>query len=365
MQIAPILNWSTARLWAELDNVRGAADWLIDQQRWAELLALVRALVPVAVFTAAKDSLCWYEAALDHVDDLDVQTRIEALGELGHIENLIGHDVGRAAWRMSMALADEHGARHSQWAWHAETMACIYGGNLTGARQAGERAIELASERNDSFCLVIGIGTLAFVLASLGELDEFRRLAERALHDAQAAGHPEGLAIAISCTASSFISSQSRPDFAAARRFLDEHPLNLADVSGTVAVAYLQQDGTVELGLGRLELAIGRLVEAVRLGDRTGGAYQMHQAAYALGVAAAEAGDFVLGCELIGCADAHLATSRNNNNLQAWLEARFEALLADLNPADRTRATERGAALDRRGLMRLLRRAEELVGQPG
>jgi hypothetical protein len=361
MQVAPALNNSTPQLWVELDNLRAAADWLIGQERWNELLALGRALVPVAVFTAASDALRWYEAALDHVDDLDVQSRIDALGELGDIEVRIGRDVGTTAWRRSMALADEHGAPHSQWAWHAETMAAIYDGDPTRARRAGERMVELARERHDAFGLVVANSTLAYVIASLGEFDEFRRLADQALRDAQAVGHPEGLAIAIACTVAGFISSQSRPDFAAARRFLDEHPLNLADVSGTVAVVLLQQDGTVELGLGHLESAVSRLVEAVRLGDRTGGAYQMHQAAFALGVTAAETGDLVLACELVGCADTHLASSRNNNDLQAWLEARLDSLLAELEPVERARATERGAALDRRGLLRLLRRAEQLV----
>ena len=184
MQIAPALNWSTRLLWAELDNLRAAADWLTDQQRWADLLFIVRALFPIGVTTAAGDALGWYEAALDHLDDVDIKTRVDALGELGHIETRIGRDVGTAAWRMSIALADEHGAPHSQWAWHAETMASLYDGNRTGARRAEERAIAIARERHDSFCLVVANSTLAFVLASLGEFDESRRLADRAVRDA-------------------------------------------------------------------------------------------------------------------------------------------------------------------------------------
>ncbi|HKA04062.1 MAG TPA: hypothetical protein VKD67_07020, partial [Acidimicrobiales bacterium] len=59
---------------------------------------------------------------------------------------------------------------------------------------------------------------------------------------------------------------------------------------------------------------------------------------------------------------AHLASLRVVNPLQDWLEARLGTLLADLDPAERARATEQGAALDRRGLMRLLRQAEEMLG---
>ena len=363
-RIAPKLNRSTRQLWAELDNLRTAADWLVAHDRWDELLALARALFPEGVMTATDDTLRWYQAALDHLVDLDVQTRVDVLGELGHADTLIGRGAGRAAWRRSMALADANDVLHSQWAWHAETMASIYDGDLIGARRAGERTIEVARERHDSFCLVAANGTLAVVLAGLGEFDESRRLVERGLRDAQAAGHPEGLAIVVTCTVASLTLFPSPPDFAGARRFLDEHPLDLADVSGTTASSYLDLDGAVELGLGRLDSAIGRLVEAVRLADRTGGPAWMHQAAYALGVTAAEAGDVMLACELVGCADT-LLPPRLDDNLQGWLEARLDSLLADLDPVARLRATERGAALDRQGLMRLLRQAEELVGQGG
>jgi hypothetical protein len=121
-------------------------------------------------------------------------------------------------------------------------------------------------------------------------------------------------------------------------------------------------DGIVELGLGRVKSAATRLVESVRLADRTGAVSMMHQAAFALGVAAAQAGEAVLACELAGCADTHLASLRATNRRQDWLDTRLDLLLADLDPAERARALERSAALDRRGLMRLLRQAEESLG---
>jgi hypothetical protein len=86
---------------------------------------------------------------------------------------------------------------------------------------------------------------------------------------------------------------------------------------------------------------------------------RVRTALHALGVGAAERGEPVLACKLVGCANTHLATHRIANNIQGWLEARFDTLLADVNPVERIRATERGGALDRRGLMHLLRRAEE------
>jgi hypothetical protein len=77
---------------------------------------------------------------------------------------------------------------------------------------------------------------------------------------------------------------------------------------------------------------------------------------------AAEAGQGALACELVGCADSHLGSFRIATPLQGWLESRLDVLLADLDPADRARAIGRGAALDRRGLMRLLRQAEDALG---
>jgi hypothetical protein len=102
-------------------------------------------------------------------------------------------------------------------------------------------------------------------------------------------------------------------------------------------------------------------VEALRLADRAGGVNMMHQAAFALGVAAAEAGETVLACQLIGCADTQFASLRAANPLQGWLDTRLDTLLAHHDPAERDRARGRGAALDRRGLMRLLRQTEETL----
>src|SRR5262249_902857 len=147
-----------------------------------------------------------------------------------------------------------------------------------------------------------------------------------------------------------------------ALQLLDEHPVDLADVGAAAAVWLLFFAGTVELGLGRLESAATRLIASIRLADRAGGVNMMHHAPFALGVAAAEAGEAVLACERAGCADTHFASLRAGSPLQDWLDARFDTLIADHDPAERVRATQRGAALDRRGLMRLLRQAEETVG---
>src|SRR5262249_36055405 len=156
--------------WAELENLRAAADWLIDQQRWAELLTFARDLAP-GVLNAAADAHRWYRAALDHVDHIDIQTRVDALGVLGQVEIIIGGDPREASWAISIALADEPGALHSPWAWIAHAMSTIQRGDPQSARSAAERAIRVAEARNDSFCLATATGELATALANLGELD--------------------------------------------------------------------------------------------------------------------------------------------------------------------------------------------------
>src|SRR5262249_3465740 len=186
-------------------------------------------------------------------------------------------------------------------------------------------------------------------LANLGELDASRRRAEQALADASAITDPNALAIAIVCATSAYLIGPSQPEFDAARRVLETHPVDVADVGAATAGWLLALGGAVELGLGRLESATTRLVASIRLPDPTGGTNRMHQATLAVGVGAAEAGETVLACQLVGCANAHLASLRVVNPLQDWLEARLGTLLADLDPAERARATEQGAALDRRG----------------
>jgi predicted ATPase/class 3 adenylate cyclase len=363
--LAPALAHSPRRVGAEIDNLRAVGDWLTDQQRWAGLLTLARDLLPESLSLVAADARRWYRAALDHLDHLDVQTRVDALGELGEIETTIGPHTGEASWAVSIALADETGAQHSPYAWIAKTVALIYRADPLSARPAGERAIQVARERGDLLCSVLATGGLAQVLANLDDFDESGRLAQQALSEARAAGDLTALADAVVCAVSALVFTRSPPDWVAAHLILAEHPLDLGSVDPLVAGWLLVAAGVVELGFGRPDSATGPLVEAIRRADRAGGVNLMHQAVFALGVVAAEAGEGAFACELAGCADSHLGSFRIATPLQGWLEARLDLLLADLDPAERARATQRGAALDRRGLMRLLRQAgETLCVQP-
>jgi hypothetical protein len=230
------------------------------------------------------------------------------------------------------------------------------------ARPASERAIQVADQRNDPRCVVNATGILASVLANLDELGEAHRRADQALSDARALADPNALAVATLCATGAYIFSPSQPDFRAARRLLDEHPVDLRDVGPSIAGWLLLFDGLVEVGLGRVESAATRLAESLRLADRAGGVGMMHQATFAVGVAAAQSGETELACQLVGCADTHFASLRAGNPVQHWLDTRLDTLLADLDPVERARASERGAALDRQGLMRLLRQAEETLG---
>jgi predicted ATPase/class 3 adenylate cyclase len=359
MGLAPALRHSIRRVWVELDNLRAAGVWLTDRQRWAELLTLARDLVPGGLGAAA-DARRWYRAALDHLDHLEVQTRVDALGEVGQIEITAGDWTGDS-WALSIALADESGVLHSAWAWIAKTTSSNHRGDPVSSRPAIERAIQIAHQRHDPFCVVFATAVLASVLANLDELDESRRRADQALSDARGLADPNALAIATLCATGAYIISPSQPDLHAARRLLDEHPVDLADAGPSGAGWLLLFDGLVELGLGRVDSAATRLVESLRLADRAGGVNVMHQAAFALGVAVAQAGETDLACQLVGCADTHLASLRATNRRQDWLDARLDTLLADLEPVERARAISRGAALDRQGLMRLLRQAEETL----
>jgi hypothetical protein len=251
----------------------------------------------------------------------------------------------------------------SAWAWFAGTMSCVFHGELGAARRAAERSIAVARERADRFCLVNATGALAFVLASLDAFYESRRLAEQALSVAQASGHRDGLTVAIICMAASFTTDPSRPDFAGARRFIDEHPLDVSDLSASIA-GFPPSDrwhGRTRPRPSRFGHCPPRRIRPPRRSCRRDA--HLHQAAFALAVTVAERGELILACELVGCADSYLSRFRVANNLQRWLEARLDALLAGLDPVERARATKRGAVLDRRGLMRLLRDAEQLTSQ--
>jgi hypothetical protein len=88
----------------------------------------------------------------------------------------------------------------------------------------------------------------------------------------------------------------------------------------------------------------------------------LEQTTAGLAVAYAEGGDSVLAAQVAGYAQAKLGAQRIRSPMRNWLDERLDAALADLAPADRARATERGRRLDRRGFMGLVSRAEDIVG---
>jgi hypothetical protein len=64
------------------------------------------------------------------------------------------------------------------------------------------------------------------------------------------------------------------------------------------------------------------------------------------------------GALLAGYVDGHLRATRPQTIGWRWVPAANDAELAHLEPAERTRLLARGAVLDRRGLMVLLREIE-------
>jgi predicted ATPase len=352
------------RLDAELDNLRAVAEWLEQQDRWADLLSMCRHLIEFLVSQALLDGYAWYRRALDHLPDLDTQQRIDVLSELGQIASAIGdHEDSYALSSASIALADATGMLHSPGAWHARALA-LHFVDPPNAKLAAERFLTVARERGDRKADTVALETLAVALAVLGDLDRSAQYAEECLESARRLSRPHVLANAVAAAAGSYLSARVDPDFEAAMRIFQENPVDLDSAGGLSAAAVLRSWGLAHLGLGHVDLALDFLIRAFRVSDRIGYRGNLGNVVFAVAVAVAEAGQMTLPWQLIGYAQAHYHDSLMRGYSHLWLQARLADLESSIDVTERASAVEAGARLDRRGFMRLLAEAETSAELP-
>ena len=351
---------SVKRLSTELDNLRGAANWLADRERWGDLLVFARSLFQFAVNSAPADGRRWYRDALHNLPDLEPQVRVDALGEIGMFDVTCGDYSGRASWRESIDLADELHLQHSAWGWVARALVTMYTRrDAPETRWVSERAVSVAQERGDETALITATGTLGAILAEVGDVGASRVVAEEALAMARRARDPSCLPVALVCALSAYQLNASEPDFDGARTVLEANPLDIDEAQPLEQVWLNQHVGIMHVGLGHLDVGVRHLARALRLADRVQIKNNLDQGAWVLALACASLGRADLAAQLIGYAQAALAPYRTFNNLQPWLEGRVNAALDAEGPSRGRHDTELGARLDRRGFIQLIVQAEQ------
>jgi hypothetical protein len=218
-----------AVLTAELDNLRAAAEWCTEHERWRDLQDLCRHTL-VFVFVSRPESASWYQHLLADDPELEARDRVDVLGELAHLAGIYFGDwtTGEAMALEIDELATAQGLAPSPWAGMARAMLALYEGRYEETLRFPQAASQAAAARNDRLAVVVAAGLFAHGLAGVGRIDEARSAAAEALHRAEGMGSPGVTAMGAITVASSYFMTAADPDFAAALAVLNEHAKDLA-----------------------------------------------------------------------------------------------------------------------------------------
>ena len=348
------------RLAAELDNLRAVADWLARQGRWGDVLGLGRRLFWLFWSRAPLEGYRWYRSAMDHYPRPDGQERIDALGELDLLRMVSGGSSEDGLAAAGIALAEATGRLDSPWALFARSSA-LYSVDPPNARRAAEAALGVADERGDQLAAVCAMGVLVGAPASIGESGQSAEVAHEALRRARLLSHPDPLAVAVVCAATSYLTNRVEPDFQAGLQILETNPVNIEAASPGNTLWLRRVWGLGYLGLGRSDIAVQYLSRSVRQAEQIGFFGVIEAAALELAVALAEAGQPTLAAQLDGYAHAHFTSPTMRYANHAWMQARLDGLKDALGATEWATAAEVGTRMDRRGFIRLLTEAEQTV----
>ena len=320
-----------AMLSVELDNLRAAAEWCADHERWVELVGMARQSL-LFLLAEPMDGVAWYQQAIDHGDDLDPRTLIDALGELAFLQVAAFSALAAAdeCAERSLTLAETSQLEPTPWAWLARSTIAA---NLVGADDGAdglrpaELALAAADARHDEPAASYTFN-LRVMLLSGTDPDEGAASVGEALDWAYRTGNPQLIALAVMSAAACRLSMAAEPDFAAGLDILTHYDDGIR--VGDLNEIWLDiMWGTALLGLGQPG-AVEHLTSAARLADRHGNLRAVDLAVRLLSIAYAESGHTRKAATLNGYATAHLRQHRLDNPAYEWIQARLEAALAGL-----------------------------------
>jgi hypothetical protein len=351
------------RLSIEMDNLQAAADWLMSRERWTSLLELARHLFGYGFVISPINAGTWYRTALKHAVGIDLQMRVDALGELSYLDYGAGLVSASDAAESSIALADEAALLHSPWAWNTRILTAfghVDAATAKTAKTAIEAVLGIAQERDDEFAVLFALGMAAVVPTLEGDYAQSTKLADEALRRARAIANPAAVTMVVAVLVSGYLTMGVNPDFAGGIAFLEANPVD-PDANTPTSTLWLNFEwGIGLLGEGRLLDAVTPLTRAMRLADTTYPSAQP-DVLRALAVALGEAGHADLATQLDGYAQTNFAAHPPLNATHIWLQPRLTAIEQHLDDTERAAAHATGAALDRRSFMRLLAGAEDRI----
>jgi predicted ATPase/class 3 adenylate cyclase len=348
------------RLATEMDNLQAAAEWLVSRERWTSLLELARHLFGYGFVISPINAGIWYRTALKHAADIDLQIRVDALGELSYLDYGGGFMSASDAAESSIALADQAALLHSPWAWNSRVLSALARADAATMKTAIEPIVGIAKERDDEIAVLFALGMAAVVPALEGDYAQSTKLADEALRRARAIANPAAVTMVAALVGGGYLTIGVNPDFAGGIAFLEANPVD-PDANTPTSTLWVNFEwGIGLLGEGRLPEAVTPLIRAMRLADSTFPSAQS-DVLRALAVALGEAGHADLAIQLDGYAQTNFAAHPPLNPTHIWLEPRLTAIEQHLDDTERAAALATGAALDRRAFMRLLAEAEDRI----
>jgi predicted ATPase len=340
---------------ADIDNVRAAADWCIDTERWVELAGLCGDVWLFFAQAAPVDAAAWLREVVDHHGPLDDQVVVDMVGYLAWFE-MIGfanYEVAAALVEQSRERAIASGVMESAYAWVGYALGWINLGQNADAVRFSEIGLAAAEARGDEFCAVNALCAQAGALASLGERERATEVATESLLRAERCGHPMAISAAVITTASNHLQQSDSPHAEASLEILERYDLRLerGDLNGM----WLEVIWGLTLLVLEHDAAVGHFATAARAADRLEAPHVLDQALRPLAIVAAEAGLQEQAAALVAFSEAHLRPYRIDNPIGVWLQTRLERAL------DGSDVVVPAAPLHRREVLDLVTQIETLL----
>ena len=262
-------------LLTEFDNLRAVAEWSVEHERWVELNRMCRNTVYLLGDSAPIDGAAWYRHVLDHADDLDPQSVVDAYGELAwlSVNALADFSTAASLAEQSHALAENGALEESANAWLAQAMLATY--TSGGDARLCERAFTVAEARHNEVSAVVALGMRA---NAEDDADTSTAYALDVVDRAERSGHPNLIMTAVVTASGTYLLRREGPDFPSSRAILSRFHEG-ARVASVLWAWFDIQWGATLVGLHEPGAA-GHLAPAVRSADQ-------HSAPHALDIALA------------------------------------------------------------------------------
>jgi predicted ATPase/class 3 adenylate cyclase len=337
---------------AEIDNLRAAADWCIDAERWVELAGVCIDVWYFLAQAAPVDAATWLREVVDHDTALDDQIVVDCLGVLAWIETMIfaNYEASNALVERGSARAAASDVAESPWARLGAAFAQINTAQNAEALRSAELALSTAEARGDEFIAVQALCAQGGALAALGEHERSTDVVAEALRRAEGTGHPMAISAAVISASSQEMQRSDLPRFAASLDILSRYDVDLdrGDLNGMwLEVMW----GLTLVGLEQLA-AVGHLARAARTADRLDTPHVLDYALRPLAIVSADAGLLEQAGALVAFAETHLRAHRIQSPVQIWIQARLDRAL------DSFSASAPAAPLHRREVLDLVTQIE-------